>query len=69
MSSHTGVFGQACHEIDFANQIILDERIGSGAFGSVYRGERRAITVEELGTLALLAKPTLLRVSARSTGT
>ncbi len=29
---------QACHEIDFANQIILDERIGSGAFGSVYRG-------------------------------
>jgi serine/threonine protein kinase len=30
---------QACHEIDFANQIILDERIGSGAFGSVYRGK------------------------------
>lgn len=29
---------QACHEIDFANQIILDQRIGSGAFGSVYSG-------------------------------
>ncbi len=29
---------QACMTIDFANQIILEERIGSGAFGSVYRG-------------------------------
>ena len=29
---------QACVNVDFANQIILDERIGSGAFGSVYRG-------------------------------
>lgn len=36
---------QACHEIDFANQIILDERIGSGAFGSVYRGNLGSISV------------------------
>lgn len=31
-------FTQACHDIDFEKEIELEERIGSGAFGSVYRG-------------------------------
>lgn len=32
------VHAQTCHDIDFEKEIELEERIGAGAFGSVYRG-------------------------------
>lgn len=32
------MWSQACHDIDFEKEIELEERIGVGAFGSVYRG-------------------------------
>lgn len=29
---------QACLDIDFAKEVLLEDKIGSGAFGTVYRG-------------------------------
>lgn len=34
---------QAVVDIDFESEVQLEEKIGSGAFGSVFRGVRHAL--------------------------